>query len=102
MGNYTHVHVVCAGCGVNRLEEAEWRRPTRSEAILGEAIGSPPRFASASFKAAGRVIGAIDNGAAVSYSFDSTNQLTADGSASYSYDVLGDRIERDEDADPEI
>ncbi len=40
---------------------------------------------------ADRVTGAIDNCAAVSYSYDNTNQLTADGSASYSFDANGNR-----------
>ena len=51
------------------------------------------------YDAAEGVTSAIDNGAAVNYSYDDTNQLTADGTASYKYDALADRIERDEDAD---
>ncbi len=43
------------------------------------------------YDTADRVTSAIDNGAAVSYSYDDTNQLTADGSASYSYDANGNR-----------
>ncbi len=43
------------------------------------------------YDVADRVTSAIDNGATVSYSYDDTNQLTADGSASYSYDANGNR-----------
>ena len=43
------------------------------------------------YDAADRVASAIDNGAAVSYSYDDTNQLTADSTASYSYDANGNR-----------
>ena len=78
--------------------EADAKRGVGSEADAqrgnlqrGEATGPPPRCASASFKAADRVASAIDNGAAVDYSDDDTNQLTADGTASYSYDANGNR-----------